>query len=104
MDVTYLTDSASLISDSVLCLMKTGLPRHLMITFRPSGIDDRSTSTLAMASTSAEADMLTRKSVHGQWLVMVLFGNLSASLSHLISSLIVIRVQMSEFLNWTGLP
>lgn len=32
-------------------------------TFLPSGIVERSTSTLAMAKTSAEADMLTKKSV-----------------------------------------
>jgi hypothetical protein len=31
-------------------------------TFLPSGMAARSTSTLAMAKTSAEADMLTRKS------------------------------------------
>jgi len=59
----YLMSSASLISPSVLCRMKTGLPRHLMMTFLPSGIDPRSTSTLAMARTSADAAMLTRKSV-----------------------------------------
>lgn len=33
-------------------------------TFFPSGICAKSTSTFACASTSAEADMLTRKSVH----------------------------------------
>lgn len=67
--------------------MKTGLPRHLMmtcmdgapayqilvlpqvgiapvvLTFLPSGIDARSTSTLAMAKTSADADMFFRNSV-----------------------------------------
>lgn len=32
-------------------------------TFLPSGMAERSTSTLAMARTSADADMLTRKSV-----------------------------------------
>jgi hypothetical protein len=32
-------------------------------TFLPSGIADRSISTLAWASTSAEADMLTKKSI-----------------------------------------
>ena len=42
--------------------MKTGLPRHLMMTFLPSWILERSTSTLAMARTSADADILTRKS------------------------------------------
>jgi len=71
--------------------MKTGLPRHLMmtynlssaiaigrviesngigwssavwggLTFLPKGIAARSISTLAWARTSAEADMLTRKS------------------------------------------
>lgn len=60
--------------------MKTGLPRHLimtcsfvrvmsvgalespLLTFLPSGIRLRSISTLACARTSAEADMLTRKS------------------------------------------
>ena len=72
--------------------MKTGLPRHLMmtcvvcqldecnkgdrmlckskrrcrnkqeLTFLPSGIVFRSTSTLARANTSADADRLTRKS------------------------------------------
>jgi hypothetical protein len=62
----YLTDSASLISDSVRWRMKTGLPRHLMMTFLPSGMAERSTSTFAWASTSAEADMLTRKSVGGR--------------------------------------
>jgi hypothetical protein len=31
-------------------------------TFLPSGIEDKSTSTLAIAKTSAEADMLTKKS------------------------------------------
>ncbi len=31
-------------------------------TFLPSGIVERSTSTLAMASTSADADILTKKS------------------------------------------
>lgn len=35
----------------------------LMMTFFPSGIDPMSTSTLARARTSAEADMLARKSV-----------------------------------------
>ena len=77
--------SASLISSSVRWRMKTGLPRHLMITcivfyvncwarrpagekeevkrtFLPSGMAFNSISTLACASTSAEADMLTRKS------------------------------------------
>jgi hypothetical protein len=34
-----------------------------MHTFLPSGITERSTSILAMAKTSADADMLTRKSV-----------------------------------------
>lgn len=38
-------------------MMRRGSP-----TFLPSGIAERSTSTLAMARTSAEADMLTRKS------------------------------------------
>ena len=33
-----------------------------MRTFLPSGMADRSTSTLAMARTSADADILTRKS------------------------------------------
>ena len=68
--------------------MKTGLPRHLMITyiaigsvrkgkesskcvsyrrfgertFLPSGIELSGISTLAWAKTSAEADMLTMKS------------------------------------------
>jgi hypothetical protein len=80
------TDSASLISSAVRWRMNTGLPRHLIITwseqsrvsgvwfchgvgkgdirtFLPSGIVDRSISTLAWASTSAEADMLTKKSI-----------------------------------------
>jgi hypothetical protein len=35
------------------------------LTFLPSGMVARSTSTLAWARTSAEADMLTRKSVGG---------------------------------------
>jgi hypothetical protein len=73
--------SASLISLSVRWRMKTGLPRHLIMTcsqsapssafhrsgpkrtFLPSGMAARSISTLAWAKTSAEADMLTRKSV-----------------------------------------
>ena len=59
----YLTDSACLISSSVRCRMKTGFPRHLMMTFLPSGMAARSISTLAWANTSADADMLTRKSV-----------------------------------------
>ena len=80
------------ISSDVRWRMKTGLPRHLMmtcvgcqldechkgdgvmcgakytfrnrqgLTFLPSGIVFRSTSTLARASTSADADRLTRKS------------------------------------------
>lgn len=54
---------ASSISDSVRCLMKTGFPRHLMMTFLPSGIALISTSTLAIARTSADADMLTSQSV-----------------------------------------
>ena len=53
---------ASAISDSVRWRMKTGLPRHLMMTFLPSGMAVRSTSTLAMARTSAEADMFLRNS------------------------------------------
>lgn len=78
---------ASSISSAVRWRMKTGLPRHLMmtcktfssdypcsvadmvlfccsvvLTFLPSGMALRSTSTLAMAKTSAEADMLTRNS------------------------------------------
>lgn len=36
--------------------------RRAELTFLPSGIALRSTSTLACARTSAEADMLTRKS------------------------------------------
>lgn len=85
--------SASLISSLVRWRMKTGLPRHLMmtcnhssafcnwascgiklyrsraaqceggLTFLPSGIAAKSISTFAWARTSAEADMLTRKSV-----------------------------------------
>ena len=35
-------------------------------TFLPSGICPKSISTFACASTSAEADMLTRKSVHAK--------------------------------------
>jgi hypothetical protein len=85
-NVSILTFSACLISSAVLWRMKTGLPRHLMMTcfrnqysphpislqsigcafvrtFLPSGMVDRSTSTLAIARTSADADMLTRKSV-----------------------------------------
>lgn len=77
-----LTALASLISESVLCRMKTGLPRHFMMTyvayqynsfscpshseyihtFLPKGIWFRSTSTFAIARTSADADMLTKKS------------------------------------------
>ena len=78
---SHLVSSASLISLSVRWRMKTGLPRHLIMTcavlaaaphhpasigrrtFLPSGIAARSISTLAWAKTSAEADMLTRKSV-----------------------------------------
>jgi hypothetical protein len=60
---TYLTLSASLISSSVRWRMKTGFPRHLIITFLPSGMAARSTSTFAWASTSAEADMFCKKSV-----------------------------------------
>jgi hypothetical protein len=66
---------AILISPSVRCLMKTGLPRHLRMMFLPSGIcavpyyqrgphicrDTRtfemSTSILDMARTSAAGDM-----------------------------------------------
>ena len=77
-DSTF-TFSASLISSGVLWRMKTGLPRHLTMTcshqylrmvmwiivrtFLPSGIVDKSTSTLAMAKTSADADMFTKKSI-----------------------------------------
>ena len=79
---SHLVSSASLISPSVRWRMKTGLPRHLIMTcavlaaaaphhpasigrrtFLPSGMAARSISTLAWAKTSAEADMLTRKSV-----------------------------------------
>ena len=76
---SHFVSSASLISSSVRCRMKTGLPRHLIMTchksapcirahegwrrtFLPSGMAARSISTLAWAKTSAEADMLTRKS------------------------------------------
>jgi hypothetical protein len=76
---SHFVSSASLISLSVRCRMKTGLPRHLIMTchtsvhvpalakgcqrtFLPSGMAARSISTLAWARTSAEADMLTRKS------------------------------------------
>lgn len=74
-----LTLSASLISSAVRWRMKTGLPRHLtmtcanqymgvagrrrMRTFLPSGMEAKSTSTLAMAKTSADADMFTKKSM-----------------------------------------
>jgi hypothetical protein len=77
-DSTF-TFSASLISSAVLWRMNTGLPRHLTMTcshqylsmvmwrvvrtFLPSGIVDKSTSTFAMAKTSADADMFTKKSV-----------------------------------------
>ena len=82
---SHFVSSASLISSEVRWRMKTGLPRHLMITcsqrisyrshrsaavcgdgerhtFLPSGMAAKSISTFACASTSAEADMLTRKS------------------------------------------
>jgi hypothetical protein len=75
LDCTYSTLSASLISSSVLWRMKTGLPRHLMITFLPSGIVERSISTLAWARTSADAAMLTRKS---RVSVLALFSSSSA--------------------------
>ncbi|KAH3678801.1 hypothetical protein OGATHE_000070 [Ogataea polymorpha] len=55
------TSLASAISACVLCLMKTGLPCHLTTTFFPSGMAFSLTSTLAMASTSAEADMVVKK-------------------------------------------
>jgi len=45
-------------SSAVRCLMNTGLPLHLMTTFLPSGMLLISTSTLAKASTSAEADIV----------------------------------------------
>ena len=54
---------ASSISPCVRCRMNTGLPRHLMIAFLPSGMPASSTSTLASASTSAEADIVPRNSV-----------------------------------------
>jgi hypothetical protein len=85
---SHFVSSASLISSWVRWRMKTGLPRHLMITwsktafvnccvlvvgigkgkgggftFLPSGMAARSISTLACARTSADAAMLTRKSV-----------------------------------------
>lgn len=77
---SHLVPSASEISSLVRWRMKTGLPLHLMmtcataqqlmllanrlatLTFLPSGMASRSISTLAWARTSAEADMLTRKS------------------------------------------
>lgn len=88
---SILTALASSISSGVRWRMKTGLPRHLIMTwkdvshvsrsfyffysgegrqregegsrtFLPSGMAERSTSTLAIARTSAEADILTRKS------------------------------------------
>jgi hypothetical protein len=40
-----------------------GPERTLMMTFLPSGMLDKSTSTLAKARTSDEADMLVKKSV-----------------------------------------
>lgn len=63
-NASHLVSSASLISSSVRCRMKTGLPRHLIMTcsrqfpclwpsvaskhtFLPSGMAARSTSTLA---------------------------------------------------------
>lgn len=41
---------------------RTAEPSTRLLTFLPSGMAFRSTSTLAMAKTSAEADMLTRNS------------------------------------------
>lgn len=40
------------------------MSNRFQLTFLPSGIAVRSTSTLAMAKTSAEADMLTRNSIN----------------------------------------
>ena len=76
--LSHFVSSASLISSAVRCRMKTGLPRHLIMTYKasgdgscdgmlaltflPSGIAARSISTFAWASTSAEADIFTRKS------------------------------------------
>jgi hypothetical protein len=41
-------------------------------TFFPSGIDERSTSTLAMAKTSADADMFTKKSAENRGVSMLI--------------------------------
>ena len=43
--------------------MNTGFPRHLMITFLPSGMLTSSTPTFARASTSTDTDMVPRNSV-----------------------------------------
>lgn len=47
---------SSAIMASVRRLMKTGLPRHLTVMTWPGCTAARSTSTAAMASTSAEAE------------------------------------------------
>ena len=95
---------ASSISPDVRWRMKIGFPRHLIMTcvivslgsrcgrvpavaqrtFFPSGMLARSTSTLAMAKTSAEADMLTRKSV---WFPVSAFrSQLSPPVPFIVSS------------------
>lgn len=53
--------------------MEEGVFEEVSVTFLPSGMAARSTSTLAWASTSAEADMLTRKSrMRGFWSAIAL--------------------------------
>uniref|UniRef100_A0A0A9GHA4 Isp1 n=1 Tax=Arundo donax TaxID=35708 RepID=A0A0A9GHA4_ARUDO len=49
---------ASLMSSSVLRLMKTGLPLHFTVTVGPGSMLERSTSREASASTSLLADIL----------------------------------------------
>ena len=53
---------ASPFDENLFLSVLTELLHCVVHTFFPSGIVERSTSTLAMARTSAEADMLTRKS------------------------------------------
>lgn len=58
---------ASPLDDDLRRIRKlTAMMNSAILTFLPSGIDSRSISTLAWARTSAEADMLTRKSDEGQ--------------------------------------
>lgn len=58
--------------------------RSVILTFLPSGIAARSTSTLAMAKTSADADMFLRNSARGLRQPRPLFAN--AKLAHVPST------------------